>query len=447
MVMSKGTAVLDKKSRVEGGQQEKAERGKGKRILLFGASPDTGNMGVNALCYSTLRAVARVYPEAEVVVFDYGRGVREDSTPLDGKEYGFKRAGMHHSRRFYRPENLWVMHKRLKFGIFNNEISQLIRTADLALDLSAGDSFTDLYGQSRFNSVALTKLCALDAGVPLALLPQTYGPFGKPENLAKARELVGRSVCAWSRDPEGFEVLQDLARSEEEKAKIHNGIDMAFGLEPRAPEKGIPRELEGWLSAGEPIFGLNVSGLIYHDPERAKTAFSFKADYRQIIDQCLERILQENEGRVLLLPHVLTPKGHYESDLEASEKAKAKLAPSLQERVQVLPTDYDQSELKWFISKCAWFCGTRMHSTIAGLSTATPTAAIAYSLKTRGVFKTMNCEGEVADPRHEDEESVVQTLLDSLQRREALRKILLPAKESIERRWESQAQSFLALNK
>ncbi len=436
--MSKGTAVLDQQT-----NKPKADTGKGKRLLLFGASPDTGNMGVNALCYSTLRAIARVYPEAEVVVFDYGRGVREDSTPLEGSDFGFKRAGMHHSKRFYRPENLWVMHKRLKFGMFRNEISELIRTADLALDLSAGDSFTDLYGQSRFNSVALTKLCALDGGVPLALLPQTYGPFNEPENLAQARELIGRSVCAWSRDPEGFEVLNQLARNQEEQAKIHSGIDMAFGLEPRAPAQGMPQELEAWFSAGEPVFGLNVSGLIYHDPERAKKAFSFKADYRQITDQLLERILRENEGRVLLVPHVLTPKGHYESDLEASEKAKAKLPSELKERVQVLPTDYDQSELKWFISKCSWFCGTRMHSTIAGLSTGTPTAAIAYSLKTRGVFKTMNCEGEVADPRFQDEEEVVNKLLDSLSRRDALKMILVPAKEAIEKRWEQQAQSFL----
>jgi polysaccharide pyruvyl transferase WcaK-like protein len=440
--MSEGIAVLEDKK-----NKAKADTGEGKRFLLFGASPDTGNMGVNALCYSTLRAIARVYPQSEVVVFDYGRGVREDETPLEGRSFAFKRAGLHHSKRFYRPENLWVLHKRLKWGIFGNEISELIRTADLALDLSAGDSFTDLYGQNRFNSVALTKLCALDAGVPLALLPQTYGPFNQPENRVKARDLISRSVCAWSRDPEGFEVLNELARNDEDKAKIHNGIDMAFGLEPRAPSKGIPKELESWLSQRETVFGLNVSGLIYHDPERAKAAFSFKADYRQIVDELLERILVENEGRVLLVPHVLTPKGHYESDLEASEKAKAKLSKSLQERVQVLPTDFDQSELKWFISKCDWFCGTRMHSTIAGLSTATPTSAIAYSLKTRGVFKTMNCEGEVADPRVQGEQEVVSKLLDSLNRRDALRMILIPAKEAIEKRWEVQAQGFLGVGK
>ena len=439
--MSEGTAMLEEKV-----ERPKGETGEGKRLLLFGASPDTGNMGVNALCYSTLRAVARVYPEAEVVVFDYGRGVRQDSTPLEGRDFAFLRAGMHHSKRFYRPENLWMLHKRLKFGFPDNEISRLIRSADLALDLSAGDSFTDLYGQKRFNGVALTKLCALDAGVPLALLPQTYGPFNDPGNLAKARALISRSTCAWSRDPEGFAILNELARSEAEKAKLHSGIDMAFGLEPRKPAGDLPPTLESWLeSRDQPLFGLNVSGLIYHDPERAKTAFSFKADYRKIIDQLLARILEENEGRVLLVPHVLTPKGHYESDLEASEKAKAKLPSTLQERVQVLPTDYDQSQLKWFISQCDWFCGTRMHSTIAGLSTATPTAAIAYSLKTRGVFKTMNCEAEVADPRHQDEEAVVSQLLSSLGRRQALREILVPAKKTIEQRWEEQARSFLTL--
>jgi polysaccharide pyruvyl transferase WcaK-like protein len=51
-----------------------------------------------------------------------------------------------------------------------------------------------------------------------------------------------------------------------------------------------------------------------------------------------------------------------------------------------------------------------MHSTIASLSTGVPTAAIAYSIKTRRVFKTCGQELQVIDPRELDTQDVVDGL-------------------------------------
>ncbi len=44
--------------------------------------------------------------------------------------------------------------------------------------------------------------------------------------------------------------------------------------------------------------------------------------------------------------------------------------------------------MKGLIACVDWFCGTRMHATIAGLSSGVPTAAVAYSIKTKGVFES-----------------------------------------------------------
>ena len=55
----------------------------------------------------------------------------------------------------------------------------------------------------------------------------------------------------------------------------------------------------------------------------------------------------------------------------------------------MLSPDLDASEVKWCISKLDWFVGSRMHATIAALSSGVPCAAIAYSRKFRGVFATL----------------------------------------------------------
>jgi polysaccharide pyruvyl transferase WcaK-like protein len=51
-----------------------------------------------------------------------------------------------------------------------------------------------------------------------------------------------------------------------------------------------------------------------------------------------------------------------------------------------------------------------MHSGIAALSSGVPTAAIAYSIKTAGVFETCDQGEHVVDPRSSDIEQVVERL-------------------------------------
>lgn len=87
----------------------------------------------------------------------------------------------------------------------------------------------------------------------------------------------------------------------------------------------------------------------------------------------------------------------------------------------VAPAFTDPREVKGLIGKCDWFCGTRMHSTIAALSQGVPTAAVAYSIKTQGVFETCGQGDHVADPRHSSTEDVVAHLLASFDGREAAR--------------------------
>src|SRR5947207_15465840 len=67
------------------------------KLCLMGASTDTGNLGVSALCLSILHGIAQREPDADVTVFDNRRGVGRESERLGGRTFSFRRSGLHDS--------------------------------------------------------------------------------------------------------------------------------------------------------------------------------------------------------------------------------------------------------------------------------------------------------------------------------------------------------------
>jgi colanic acid/amylovoran biosynthesis protein len=309
-----------------------------------------------------------------------------------------------------------------RLGGLGNRGVEIIRAADATLDLSGGDSFTDLYGPKRFWGVGLPKLIALEQNTPLVLPPQTYGPFSSPHLQRVAARIVRGAAHCWARDPHSLEVLRRLLGDVSDPARCSLGVDVAFGLERRKPLTSLSSEVDRWLEDGAgPVVGLNVSGLVYLDPQRGRRDYGFRADYRAVIQGLLQRLLEESDARVVLVPHVLAPVGHFESDREACQRVLAGLGEVARDRVALLEGEYAVTEVKHLISRLDWFCGTRMHSTIAALSSGVPAAAVAYSPKFRGVFEVLDQSAGVADPTDAGTAAVVESLLVAYNRREEAR--------------------------
>ncbi len=404
------------------------------KFCLFGASPDTSNMGVSALCYSVVNGILHHAPDAEITVFDHGRGVRHEQVAQNGTTRGITRCGANQTRRLWRPESFFQIRLARRFGL-PNAAARAIREADAVLDISGGDSFTDLYGPQRFATVAATKRMALDAGRPLVLLPQTYGPYNDPANRREAASLVRAATMCWARDERSFATLKELLGDAFDPARHRSGVDVAFALPTREPATPLPEPIATWLGdqRERPTIGFNVSGLIYNDPVAMRERYHFKADYREVVHGFLRHVLAETDANVVLIPHVYAYPGAMESDPDACAAVLRALradddglvaAAAATRLAAVQPLGEDPAQVKWVISRCDWFCGTRMHATIAGLSTGVPTAAIAYSLKTQGVFETCGVGDAVVDPRELDTDAVVAGLFDLWQRRADLRQRL-----------------------
>lgn len=354
-------------------------------FCLFGAAPDTPNLGVTALHDSIVAGLLQRVPGCDLTVFDFARN---GPAVVDGKATRVRRLGAQPTRRIWRPEALWNMRLANRLGGAWNVGTRRLRSADAVLDASAGDSFSDIYGFRRFNAIVAPKRMALEARVPLILMPQTYGPFKSPSCRAEAVRLVAGSALAWARDPQSFERLRELLGDRFDAHRHRLGVDVAFGLPVLRPSTPISRRVDEWLVDGRgPVVGLNVSGLIYLDPERARSAFDVRDDYPALLRSVVDGLLERDGTRVVLIPHALSPIGHSESDRDACKRLSEDLGGGASERLEVLSGDYRVSEIKELLGRLDWFCGTRMHSTIGALSSGTPAAALAYSPKFRGVFE------------------------------------------------------------
>lgn len=365
-------------------------------VCLFGVPGAERNLGVGALRASMIAGLRSRAPDADITVFDDGWGVRAGD--------GFRLAGARDSRRWHRPESYRNMWFSARTGGPNPAL-RLIDAADAVLDISGGDSFCDLYGQARFRTVAWPKRIALLRGRPLVFLPQTYGPFRNRRTRADAVRLLRGACAAWARDAESYARLTELLGADHDPGRHRLGVDVAFGLLPAAPPEPVRERVEEFLTAdASPVVGLNVSGLLI---TRGRD-FGLRADLALSVRRLIELLIGDG-ARVLMVPHVCTP-GGVDDDTETNAQLAREFAARYPDRVALAPAGLGPREAKWLVGRTDWFCGMRMHATIAALSQAVPTASIAYSRKTRGVFAALGQQRRVADARGQTTDEVTEVL-------------------------------------
>ncbi len=409
-------------------------------ITLLNAAPDTGNQGVSALCMSALAGLA-ARQAGPLAVADHGRGVRQ-------ADMGFatvSRVGLTHHRRFWRSESLSAVRALARIGGGHSATARLIAGSRAILDVSGGDSFTDLYGPRRFRAMVLTKRLALDNGLPLILLPQTLGPFQNPAHRAEAVEILAAARAVWVRDAASFAFLQDALGRRFDPDRHRLGIDMAVALPLQQPTQ-LPARIRGWLSPmrGHPVAGLNVSGLLMQNAAGARVTFGLAARHDDQITAAAHALLTEDPAlRLLLVPHVHRHLSDRESDLAAALTLKAALDPVFPDRVDGLTGALSAMELKWVLSRLSWFAGARMHATIGAFSSGTPTLGLGYSDKAAGVFAQCGLADHVADLRLMDAPTLAVRVRFSYAAREMTRFHLRDLVPDLQERAEAQMDAIV----
>ncbi len=384
-------------------------------ISLLNAAPDTGNQGVSALCMSAVAGLSRRKIEP-VAVADHGKGHRK-------ADWGFAKVdliGLSNTRRYWRSENLVGVRAMARMGGMYSPTARVIARSKAILDVSGGDSFTDLYGTKRFRTMVLSKQLALDSGKKLILLPQTLGPFNDPECRAEAVDILKAADAVWLRDRGSYTFMQNMLGAAFNPEKHRLGLDMAVALPQVAPQSGLSGLVEGWLNGARdfPVIGLNVSGLLSMEPLTAQKTFRLADRHDRQLEVACRAVLNLNPTmRLLLVPHVHQAEGAPESDLSASRGLKARLGADYAHRIEIIEGCPNAMELKWILARLDWFAGARMHATIGAFSSGTPTLGLGYSDKAAGVFDQCGIGEQVADLRQLDAADLARAMVISVNNR------------------------------
>ncbi|MCH2162352.1 MAG: polysaccharide pyruvyl transferase family protein [Phycisphaerales bacterium] len=400
------------------------------RVLVWNGPTDNANLGCQALGLSLIAGIQREFPNADIWVSVSGSKVDRRTIDLpDGSTLRFTEFGASLSRNPIKAGNFArdFLALRILGPLAHSRIIGLIKSSDLAVDVSGGDSFTSLYGTERYKCMVIPKKLTLALDKPLVLAPQTFGPFSDKTS-HDAAEITRNCNAAWGRDQAAADYLDSIGL----EAKWCP--DLAFTLPIREATSSVPRE--------SPVIGFNISGLIWNStPAIIAKSYGIHLDYQALMESVTRELLVRYPGhRILLVPHVQAMINATESDTLACHALCDRIGD---ERVSVAGRFTDSMDAKSAISKCDLMLGTRMHACVAGLSTGVPTIGFAYSLKTRPVFESVDMGSFVVDLRDEDNDSAMHEFRRMLDQVDSVR---APLKEASRRNRELVSGFFRSLH-
>ncbi|MCA5014097.1 MULTISPECIES: polysaccharide pyruvyl transferase family protein [unclassified Enterococcus] len=335
------------------------------KIGFMGVDLTSMNKGVSALGFSVIKIVDDLMKEAGIEYeINLLESTDEDNKVLLKKYFQLEKEQIKlHSFSYKKPKDII-------------ELYALIKKMDYVIDITGGDSFSDIYGKKWMLRASLGKLITVYSRTPLMLAPQTYGPFESGFGRFLAKYIVNKASVVLSRDILSKEALAKLSNRE-----VSASTDVAFTLPYDNSFYSIKQDKLN--------IGINVSQLLWVGGYTQENQFGLTIDYKTYIYSIIEWLNSTGKYNIYIVPHVVKePEDSYvdsiENDILVSHELKNKY-----EFLTVAPIFNDPIEAKSYISLMDLFIGSRMHATIASFSSGVPTIPLAYSRKFEGVFNNL----------------------------------------------------------
>lgn len=349
----------------------------------MGAVVNNGNMGCVALTYSLINSLysisKKTYSLDRYVIFEHKINLERVYEMCRVLEIPKEQVSVVQYGTIGSIKNF------IRHGISNCRMIKAIKECDVIIDLTQGDSFTDIYGDYRFNSWTNIKRLVEIERTPLILGPQTYGPFNKEKNRKKAIRVIEKASHVISRDKMSADYIRMYSNKH-----VDVTTDLAFSLPYDNTNDEISEKIK---------IGLNISGLLVRDKtESTDILFSLKTDYDEYVSKLAEFLNQHSNYEVHLIPHVI-------DDVVAIKKIAEKYPSFIMHEMFTNPI-----QAKTCISKMDIFIGARMHATIASFSSGVVTIPTAYSRKFKGLFENLGYNYLIDLCSMNTEESVYNTI-------------------------------------
>ncbi|MBP2651501.1 MAG: polysaccharide pyruvyl transferase [Firmicutes bacterium] len=398
------------------------------RILLMGGSLRSGNLGVNALTRGTIELLMSNFSKLDISVLKISNMHSADICVERGNKTIQVQEETCNGKKLVLLMALMVLNKYILGSLFTRffmhaKLVNLIGKVDYVLDLSEGDSFSDIYGIKRFIIHSVNKYLVLLIKTPLIFLPQTIGPFENRWTKIIASYILAKARHIYVRDELSFNVCCKLLNIKQDKLSLMP--DMAFFMKSSCKSKVKPM-LPKIKLAHEMVVGFNISGLLWNGGYTPNNMFALQVDYKDVVIEVAEMILNEwSKVRLLFVPHVFAADtAIVEDDRVACRQVQQALNKKYAGRVFCVETAYKENKMKAIIGQCDFFIGSRMHSCIGAIAMNVPTVPIAYSRKFLGVWKMFGIDMWVADLRQQSIEEILAMIFKAINDRHILKQQL-----------------------
>lgn len=343
---------------------------KAMNIILSNATIASGNRGCSALAISSLYIIHKIFSEANI---DY-KIFLTDSHQLPDRDYEYSigdiRLKYTTCKYPYSIDRKKQFVNILKSLIGKNKAKNVFRNADFVFDIGQGDSFADIYGKKRFESINLIHKIARKYNIPYCLLPQTIGPYKDAAIASEANYSISQAAFCMVRDKKSMDYVINNVSSQK---FVREYIDVAFFL---------PYE-KMYQDKNYVHVGLNISALLWNGGYTGNNQFGLICDYQTVVRSIIDYFLKVPEVKVHLIPHVVAEERSVENDYEVCYELWREYN---NKDVILAPFALGPIEIKSYIAGMDFFLGARMHSTIGAFSAEVPVVPMAYSRKFNGLF-------------------------------------------------------------
>lgn len=158
------------------------------------------------------------------------------------------------------------------------------------------------------------------------------------------------------------------------------------------------------------VVGVNLSNYVLG-------GFSLNTSFGKEVISLLEYILNNTDYDILLIPHVLW---NGQDDRVILSHIHELYKDN--KRIKTLDTSIlNYCQIRYVISKCKFFIGSRTHAVISAYSTCVPTLALGYSIKSKGIAKDLGLSDDlVVNCVSSDKKGVLVRSFQYLQENEIL---------------------------
>jgi Uncharacterized conserved protein len=380
------------------------------KIGIMGCLVNSTNMGCIALTYSLLQNLDQIGIETnckfQYIIFDEIPSEKKmnklaKNLSIESARFAFGHVG---AMQVYNLKGLIRAHTKMLAT--NMKMRSDVLKCDVVIDMTGGDSFSDIYGKERFYKQTAAKRFVEKSGIPLILGPQTYGPYTDEKVKEYARKTIESAYLVMARDDESKEYLEGFCHKE-----VVTVTDLAFGLSYQKQDSVLPKKIR---------VGINPSGLLGKNKiEFTKLDNKLKANYDQYIKILVDTLSNDERYEVHLIPHVGNEVIECFSGFD---------------KVIYHEAFTDPIAAKSFISTMDVFIGSRMHATIGAFSAGVPTIPVAYSKKFFGLFHALGYD-YVVDLQLLGTQEAIELTLSYLDKRDEIKRQMVCSDAVIKKKY------------